>query len=74
MSRCQAPSTLLCEPELDAALRKAIDKHELILLYQPLFSLEDRSLRGTEALVRWQHPERGVVAPGDFIPLAESAA
>lgn len=57
--------------ELDAALRKAIDKHELFLLYQPLFSLEDRSLRGAEALVRWQHPERGVVLPGEFIPLAE---
>jgi EAL domain-containing protein (putative c-di-GMP-specific phosphodiesterase class I) len=57
--------------ELDAALRKAIDKHELFLLYQPLFSLEDRSLRGAEALVRWQHPGRGVVLPGEFIPLAE---
>ena len=44
---------------------------ELFLLYQPLFSLEDQVLRGAEALVRWRHPERGVVPPGDFIPLAE---
>jgi len=57
--------------DFDATLRKAIDKKELFLLYQPLFSLDDQSLRGAEALVRWQHPERGVVLPGDFIPLAE---
>ena len=57
--------------DFDATLRKAIDKKELFLLYQPLFSLDDQSLRGVEALVRWRHPERGVVLPGDFIPLAE---
>ena len=57
--------------DFDTALRKAIDNQELFLLYQPLFSLEDQSLRGAEALVRWEHPERGVVAPADFIPLAE---
>jgi diguanylate cyclase (GGDEF)-like protein/PAS domain S-box-containing protein len=61
----------LASQELDSSLRKAIDKQELFVLYQPLFSLEDRSLRGAEALVRWQHPERGVVLPGEFIPLAE---
>ena len=58
--------------DFDAALRKAIDDHELFLLYQPLFSLEDHSLRGAEALVRWRHPERGVVPPAEFIPLAEA--
>jgi diguanylate cyclase (GGDEF)-like protein/PAS domain S-box-containing protein len=57
--------------EFDSSLRKAIDRHELFLVYQPLFSLGDRSLSGAEALVRWQHPTRGVVPPGDFIPLAE---
>ena len=61
----------LANHDFDATLRKAIDKKELFLLYQPLFSLDDQSLRGAEALVRWQHPERGVVLPGDFIPLAE---
>ena len=54
-----------------ADIRRAIDNDELFLLYQPLFSLADQSLRGAEALVRWRHPERGVVAPADFIPLAE---
>jgi diguanylate cyclase (GGDEF)-like protein/PAS domain S-box-containing protein len=56
---------------LQDELRRAIEDSELFLLYQPLFSLEDRSLVGVEALVRWRHPERGVVAPDDFIPFAE---
>jgi EAL domain-containing protein (putative c-di-GMP-specific phosphodiesterase class I) len=58
--------------DFDAVLHKAIDNNELFLLYQPLFSLEDHSLRGAEALVRWRHAERGVIAPADFIPLAEA--
>jgi diguanylate cyclase (GGDEF)-like protein/PAS domain S-box-containing protein len=58
--------------DLDSALRRAVDNKELFLLYQPLFALEDGSLRGAEALVRWRHPERGVIAPADFIPLAEA--
>jgi diguanylate cyclase (GGDEF)-like protein/PAS domain S-box-containing protein len=57
--------------DFDAALRKAIENKELFLLYQPLFSLDDQSLRGAEALVRWEHPQRGVLPPADFIPLAE---
>ncbi|HYA45890.1 MAG TPA: bifunctional diguanylate cyclase/phosphodiesterase, partial [Acidimicrobiales bacterium] len=56
---------------IEAELRRALDERELFLLYQPLFSLGERELRGVEALVRWQHPQRGVVAPVDFIPLAE---
>ncbi len=54
-----------------AELSRAIEAGELFLAYQPLFSLEDRSLAGVEALVRWQHPERGVVPPNDFVPFAE---
>lgn len=57
--------------DFDAALANAIGRRELFLLYQPLFSLEDHSLCGAEALVRWRHPDRGVLPPGDFIPLAE---
>ncbi len=57
--------------EFDEAVRNGVERQEFFLLYQPLFGLEDQSLRGAEALVRWQHPERGVVLPGDFIPLAE---
>ena len=56
---------------LQAELSRAIESKELFLLYQPLFSLEDRSLIGVEALVRWRHPERGIVLPDDFIPFAE---
>ncbi|MGC1419147.1 MAG: EAL domain-containing protein [Acidimicrobiales bacterium] len=56
---------------LRADLSQAIDSGELFLLYQPLFSLEDQTLIGVEALVRWRHSERGVVPPDDFIPFAE---
>ena len=56
---------------LQAELSRAIENEELFLLYQPLFSLEDRSLVGVEALVRWRHHQRGIVLPDDFIPFAE---
>ena len=57
--------------DFDAGLRRAIEDRELFLVYQPLFSLEDQSMRGAEALVRWRHPDRGVLPPAEFIPLAE---
>jgi len=56
---------------LEVELREALDASQLFLLYQPLFSIEDRTLRGVEALVRWNHPTRGIVPPVEFIPLAE---
>ena len=56
---------------LETELSHAIEDEELFLLYQPLFSLEDQALIGVEALVRWRHPERGIVAPDDFICFAE---
>jgi diguanylate cyclase (GGDEF)-like protein/PAS domain S-box-containing protein len=52
-------------------LRRGIDRSELFVVYQPLFRLDDGSVTGAEALVRWRHPQRGVVLPGEFIPLAE---
>ncbi len=52
-------------------LRRAIEGDELVLHYQPKWSVADRRLTGFEALVRWQHPERGLLMPADFIPLAE---
>ena len=57
--------------ELETDLWRALDRHELCLHYQPIISLEDGQIRGFEALVRWNHPARGLVSPGEFIPLAE---
>jgi diguanylate cyclase (GGDEF)-like protein len=56
---------------LGSELHNAIIRHELYLLYQPVFDIGTGRLHGAEALVRWKHPVRGVVAPGDFIAVAE---
>jgi predicted signal transduction protein with EAL and GGDEF domain len=56
---------------LENDLRKALDRHELRLQYQPIICLATGMIVGFEALVRWHHPERGVVSPGEFIPVAE---
>ena len=56
-----------------AALRRAIDAHELELHYQPKVSVGARDVVGVEALVRWNHPERGYIPPDEFIPLAETS-
>jgi EAL domain-containing protein (putative c-di-GMP-specific phosphodiesterase class I) len=56
---------------LASELRRAVAKGQFFLVYQPFFSLDDHSLIGVEALVRWQHPEDGVVPPAKFISLAE---
>ena len=58
--------------QLGADLRLAIEREEFTLHYQPCVELPGRGLSSIEALVRWNHPERGLVAPGEFIPLAES--
>jgi len=52
-------------------LRQALQEHQLVLHYQPQYRLDDDRLCGLEALVRWQHPERGLLGPDQFIPLAE---
>lgn len=57
---------------LAVELRRAIAKDELFLVYQPKVHLQDGTMRGVEALVRWNHPERGVVSPAEFIPVAEA--
>ena len=57
--------------ELTSGFRGSLERSEFFLNFQPIFSLGDRHLRGFEALVRWQHPTIGLVAPLDFIPIAE---
>jgi diguanylate cyclase (GGDEF)-like protein/PAS domain S-box-containing protein len=59
---------------LVAELREALTTHQLFLVYQPQVDLETNRIIGVEALVRWQHPTRGVLSPGVFIPAAERAA
>jgi diguanylate cyclase (GGDEF)-like protein len=69
------------EPEMDARLqarlaleldlREALAKKEFELYYQPLYNIERNRISGFEALLRWHHPTRGMVSPGEFIPLAE---
>jgi diguanylate cyclase (GGDEF)-like protein/PAS domain S-box-containing protein len=57
--------------QLETDLRRAIDRHELRLNYQPIVSLESGDIVGCEALVTWMHPSRGLIPPNDFIPTAE---
>ena len=57
--------------ELEAELRRAIECQEFQLYYQPIVSLATGQIVGVEALLRWQHPQRGLIAPSEFIPLAE---
>jgi predicted signal transduction protein with EAL and GGDEF domain len=57
--------------ELEMDLREALANDEFVLAYQPTLDLSDMRPTGVEALIRWQHPVRGVVQPDDFIPLLE---
>ncbi|MDQ6607471.1 MAG: EAL domain-containing protein [Actinomycetota bacterium] len=67
MTRGRAIARLRVENDL----RRAVERDELRLVYQPVVSLRHEAIIGVEALLRWDHPQRGVVAPDDFIPVAE---
>jgi diguanylate cyclase (GGDEF)-like protein len=56
---------------IEKDLRRALSRNELVVHYQPLLDIRSQSVRGFEALVRWQHPERGLLLPGEFIAVAE---
>ncbi|HTX24500.1 MAG TPA: EAL domain-containing protein [Steroidobacteraceae bacterium] len=56
---------------MESALRRALDRHEFVLHYQPQVSVATGALIGAEALIRWNHPEQGLLMPGAFIPVAE---
>jgi diguanylate cyclase (GGDEF)-like protein len=59
--------------QLNTDLRRAIEREEFTLHYQPKVDLADGRLRGLEALLRWDHPQRGMVSPGEFIPALEDS-
>jgi diguanylate cyclase (GGDEF)-like protein/PAS domain S-box-containing protein len=58
---------------LQGDMRRGLDEHEFFMVYQPLFHLESNRLSGFEALMRWRHPQRGIVSPLEFIPMAEES-
>ena len=62
-----------CQLLLENGLRHALDRDELFLDYQPQFDLASGRMAGVEALLRWNHPEMGLIAPGSFIPVAEGS-
>ncbi|HXF51408.1 MAG TPA: EAL domain-containing protein [Dehalococcoidia bacterium] len=66
-------ASMLHRLELLADLRRAVERGEFVVHYQPIMSLKKGGLFGFEALVRWRHPDRGMVPPLDFIPLAEES-
>ncbi|MBD0373320.1 MAG: EAL domain-containing protein [Pyrinomonadaceae bacterium] len=57
--------------QLENDLRRALERHELVVYFQPIISIERERIAGFEALVRWQHPQKGFISPADFIPVAE---
>ncbi len=71
--RGESPSVAVARARLVEDLRRGIDAGELVVHYQPVLALDGVTVVGAEALVRWQHPERGLLLPGDFIEAAEES-
>lgn len=64
-------SRAITQMQLENDLRRAVDRSEIEMLYQPIIDLQTGKIAGVEALARWRHPDRGTVVPAEFIPLAE---
>ncbi len=64
-------ASLMHRLRLESAMRWAVEREELMLQYQPQIDVETGKIHGTEALIRWHHPEFGMVSPAQFVPLAE---
>jgi diguanylate cyclase (GGDEF)-like protein len=58
---------------IEENLRRALSRHEFALHYQPIVNLKTQMITGAEALIRWNHPTRGLISPGEFIPIAEDS-
>jgi diguanylate cyclase (GGDEF)-like protein len=58
---------------LESSLRRALEREEFVLHYQPRIDINNWQLAGAEALIRWNHPEKGLISPAEFIPLAEES-
>jgi len=59
--------------EIERQLQTAIEQHQLVMYYQPVVDLSNNRITHAEALIRWQHPQRGLLLPGDFVPVAENS-
>ncbi len=62
---------VVARQSLEGSLRGALEREEFLLHYQPKVNLDTREITGVEALIRWQHPDRGLVPPAQFVPIAE---
>ncbi|MGX9727341.1 MAG: EAL domain-containing protein [Candidatus Electronema sp. VV] len=71
--RAQMNQRLMQRINLEKQLRHALEEEQFVLYYQPKYRVADGSLAGAEALVRWLHPEEGLISPAEFIPLAEES-
>ncbi len=67
------PASRFVDPALEAEIRRALDNNEFILYYQPTVSLESGRITQIESFLRWRHPERGLLSPGEFLPQIEMA-
>jgi diguanylate cyclase (GGDEF)-like protein/PAS domain S-box-containing protein len=73
-SRGMPETVILDRFPSEAELKKAVENEELVLYYQPKVEIETAKLAGMEALLRWNHPERGLISPAEFIPVAEESS